>query len=657
MLVLLCLSLQTVSARTLLQLDQNCTVSILNRTIQANEHGRFAMPNVPSFMGQIRARATCVNNGLTTSAQTDYFTIVNNDTIDTGDFYTSEEASIPTALNFIGGTSASIFGAGNTLQLIVTASFADGSGSDVSAATSGINYTASNRQVISVDADGLVTSVATGTSLVTARKDGVIAVLELTVTNSGDSDGDGLPDVYELANGLDPQDPIDALEDQDRDGLSAIDEYGLGTDINNADTDSDGILDGEEVIAGDDGFITNPLLADTDGDGISDGLEILSGSDPTDEASGNLADSVVSIEVSPASLLIVFDTIRSESSAQLTVTGHLIDGSEIDITSRSGINYLSSDLSIVSFGADPGQFFAGQAGSATVTVSYGAIETTVSVTVESYTPAPVSVIDLPTFGNNVDIDGDYAFVAGGQGGLYVIDTADKTVPFIAATLGLSGNANDIKVRSGFAYIAAGDSGLHIVDVSNPLQPTRVSTVDTPGNAIDLVLSDSHVYLADGRAGLQIINIQDITAPFISGGIVTGGEANGLDHDGDIVVVSNFDQPLAVLDVANPQSPMLLSTLNVADKSYDVQLRLPYAYIGSSDSLKVVDLTNPELPVFGGTFGNRIWMTDLEFGPDDLLFTNHIQPSTPMQIIDISAPATPGYVGQITYSSLGAGVTI
>jgi len=41
MLALLCLSLQPVSARTALQLDQNCTVSILNRTIQANEKGQL----------------------------------------------------------------------------------------------------------------------------------------------------------------------------------------------------------------------------------------------------------------------------------------------------------------------------------------------------------------------------------------------------------------------------------------------------------------------------------------------------------------------------------------------------------------------------------------------------------------------------------------
>ena len=60
-------------AKEILKLDETCTVNILNRAIQANEFGRFAMPNVPSFMGRIRARATCVGGGVTVSAQTDYF--------------------------------------------------------------------------------------------------------------------------------------------------------------------------------------------------------------------------------------------------------------------------------------------------------------------------------------------------------------------------------------------------------------------------------------------------------------------------------------------------------------------------------------------------------------------------------------------------------
>ena len=45
-----------------------------------------------------------------------------------------------------------------------------------------------------------------------------------------DADQDGLPDAYELANGLDPTNPADAREDADQDGMTNLEEFLAGTD-------------------------------------------------------------------------------------------------------------------------------------------------------------------------------------------------------------------------------------------------------------------------------------------------------------------------------------------------------------------------------------------------------------------------------------------
>ena len=51
----------------------------------------------------------------------------------------------------------------------------------------------------------------------------------------------------------------------------------------NPDTDGDGLTDGDEVTgAKNGGKPTNPNVADTDGDGINDGDEIANGTDPLD---------------------------------------------------------------------------------------------------------------------------------------------------------------------------------------------------------------------------------------------------------------------------------------------------------------------------------------------------------------------------------------
>jgi hypothetical protein len=67
-------------------------------------------------------------------------------------------------------------------------------------------------------------------------------------TSSKDGDGDNIPDQWEEEHNLNPDDPTDRNEDPDNDGLTNYEEYRRDTDPHNDDTDSDGILDGWDLI-------------------------------------------------------------------------------------------------------------------------------------------------------------------------------------------------------------------------------------------------------------------------------------------------------------------------------------------------------------------------------------------------------------------------
>lgn len=103
--------------------------------------------------------------------------------------------------------------------------------------------------------------------------------------SNADTDGDGLGDQAEALNGFswygEDYFTSPCMYDTDNDGLEDGEEVILGQDnflthANNSDTDNDGLMDGYEVL-----FVprpfqnpTNPLINDTDSDGMLDGWEM-----------------------------------------------------------------------------------------------------------------------------------------------------------------------------------------------------------------------------------------------------------------------------------------------------------------------------------------------------------------------------------------------
>ncbi len=102
-----------------------------------------------------------------------------------------------------------------------------------------------------------------------------------------DSDNDGMPDDWELANGLNPNNPADS---------SAISSGG-------------GLTNLQEFLAG-----TSPDLADTDGDGSNDNDEVSAGTDPLDPSSFPVA-------LPPGSLTVASSGFNVSGDFHVTVSG------------------------------------------------------------------------------------------------------------------------------------------------------------------------------------------------------------------------------------------------------------------------------------------------------------------------------------------------
>ncbi|MFN0140543.1 MAG: Ig-like domain-containing protein [Pyrinomonadaceae bacterium] len=444
-----------------------------------------------------------------------------------------------------------------------------------------------------------------------------------------DSDNDGMTDEDEAQNGTNPNDPSDADGDLDGDGVTNGDEVEKGTNPNSVDSDGDGVSDGEEIRLG-----YNPL-------------------DPNDTPPPNTT--IVSLEVTPSPFVLIVNTIFGTAPVQLTVTGITNTGTTVDLTNNPNTVYQSLNQAVAAVGAT-GSVFGVSAGSTTIRVQNGTLTADASANVIAFAPAALSALQIPGYANNVDVAGNYAYVAAGAAGLQVVNISDRASPQIVASLDTPGNANDIRVVNGFAYVADGISGLQVINVANPLNPVSAGSFDTPGEANDVVVVGTTAYIADGLSGLQIIDVTSPATPQLIGSIDTAGKTRGVDVSGNYAVLAEGTPSSAVrvVNITNPAAPQIVGTLFQAQEVIDLTVRDNFAYVaGWMNGLRIVDFTNPAVPAVTSSFDVNVFQPrDVALTGNTLFAAETVQANPFVPFFNVGLPSVLNYRGGIDLGNIG-----
>ncbi|MDB9539335.1 Calx-beta domain-containing protein, partial [Anabaenopsis arnoldii] len=133
---------------------------------------------------------------------------------------------------------------------------------------------------------------------------------------------------------------------------------------------------------------------------------------------------------------------------------------------------------------------------------------------------------------DVQVVGNYAYLADGNAGLQIIDISDPANPTRTGVYDTSGDAYGVQVVGNYAYVADGNAGLQIIDISNPANPTPTGVYDTPGFAGDVEVVGNYAYVAEYQAGLQIIDVSEFTQATTEQPSIIIAPTNAVQPEGD-----------------------------------------------------------------------------------------------------------------------------
>ena len=179
------------------KVDGSWSIAIAGQTMTPNSDGAFSLPNIsapdqfgpggpgtrPDFLSDdfLRLTGTSTRNGVTRYVASERFQISQGQTYSIQDLIFSDTPPVTPESLRASIDQITLTALGQTTQLRVTATYADGTTNDVTPRSRWTVYRTSNPQIATVGQDGLVTAVGPGIALLTAGNEGATTVAQIIV--------------------------------------------------------------------------------------------------------------------------------------------------------------------------------------------------------------------------------------------------------------------------------------------------------------------------------------------------------------------------------------------------------------------------------------------------------------------------------------------
>jgi len=278
-------------------------------------------------------------------------------------------------------------------------------------------------------------------------------------------------------------------------------------------------------------------------------------------------------------------------------------------------------------------------------------------------------VAMPSEAYDVDIFGNYAYVAAGQGGLRVVSIADPDNPVEVTWADSQKRADRVRVARVYdgdgtardiAFVVDGTEGVTTYDISEV--PENVRRYDTGGTTAvdgkgicvvqpDLVGDPYAVYLADSWKGIRI----NVSNPEVPGKLTylvfgsTYGYTQALDVQNDRAYIADDEMGITVLDVSEwcTGCLVILDNLDTAGNAYDVDVVDDHVYVADGlGGLVIMQIDENQLLAHTASLELNGECVAVKVS-NNVAFLAAKEGG--LHVVDVSSPASPVYLGNVVTS--------
>ncbi|MEO0149952.1 MAG: hypothetical protein ABIL23_05995 [candidate division WOR-3 bacterium] len=204
--------------------------------------------------------------------------------------------------------------------------------------------------------------------------------------------------------------------------------------------------------------------------------------------------------------------------------------------------------------------------------------------------------DSPGYAKSLKISGIYLFLADGEFGVKVFDISTPSSPILVGMIPTTGDATDVDVYSGYLIVGEGTIGVEIFDISNISSPVKVSEITGIGNVRALEVSGNNLHLALGTSGVKVYDISDPTTPSLVSTASTTYNYTDTKENGYLYLAGMTGG----LEIRDPSSLSLLNSVSTYGVAYKISIKGNYALVAEDIAgLEIFDISDPINPTLYG----------------------------------------------------------